>query len=450
MDMSAPDNSEQLDASMQLLLDAYSASHVQRARLDAQDIRILAMAYAVAEQRTALSAPFRSAPTSSQEFTWNLRSAMGEFGAEIRASDQLLMNKAHHAYRVMCDFEEFWEALNAGEIDHGHTRAVVRHATSLEEDQLAEYSKLVLDYARDHTAPQTDRFASKCAARLTAAKFEEAHALEREQRRVVIEHGEQGMSTLWAYLPTVEATIIDDLLTQQARALSSSAGDDGANAAEGEGDTAEGDLHEGNVYEDTRTMDQKRADLLCDTLITATPQQILEGEAKGKPRVTASVSIVIPIMSLLDNPELDCDVATVNGMSPISGPVALDWARNAPHLLRILTDPITGHVVTVDTRMPDASLKRFLRARDVHCRFPGCRRPVERCDIDHTIAVEHGGPTSQPNLGHLCRRHHVQKHEKPWQLMQLPNGDYVWITPGGKVVTTQPEPPGPKFDPPPF
>lgn len=424
MDMSAPDNCEQLDASMQLLVDAYSASHVQRARLDAQDIRILAMAYAVAEQRTALSAPFRSAPTSSQEFTWNLRSAMGEFGAEVRASDQLLMNKAHHAYRLMCDFEEFWVALNVGEIDHGHTRAVVRHATSLEEDQLAEYSKLVLDYARDHTAPQTDRFASKCAARLTAAKFEEAHALEREQRRVVIEHGEQGMSTLWAYLPTVEATIIDDLLTQQARALD---GDD-----------------------DARTMDQKRTDLLCDTLITATPQQILEGEAKGKPRVTASVSIVIPIMSLLDNPELDCDVATVNGMSPISGPVALDWARNAPHLLRILTDPITGHVVTVDTRMPDASLKRFLRARDVHCRFPGCRRPVERCDIDHTIAVEHGGPTSQPNLGHLCRRHHVQKHEKPWQLTQLPNGDYVWITPGRKVVTTKPEPPGPKFDPPPF
>ncbi|WP_282824987.1 HNH endonuclease signature motif containing protein [Gulosibacter sediminis] len=424
MDMSAPDNSEQLDASMQLLLDAYSASHVQRARLDAQDIRILSMAYAVAEQRTAMSAPFRSAPTSSQEFTWNLRSAMGEFGAEIRASDQLLMNKAHHAYRLMCDFEEFWEALNAGEIDHGHTRAVVRHATSLEEDQLAEYSKLVLDYARDHTAPQTDRFASKCAARLTAAKFEEAHALEREERRVVIEHGEQGMSTLWAYLPTVEATIIDDLLTQQARALD---GDD-----------------------DERTMDQKRADLLCDTLITATPQQILEGEAKGKPRVTASVSIVIPIMSLLDNPELGCDVATVNGMSPVSGRVALDWARNAPHLQRILTDPISGHVVTVDTRMPDASLKRFLRARDVHCRFPGCRRPAERCDIDHTIAVEHGGPTSQQNLGHLCRRHHVQKHEKPWQLTQLPNGDYVWITPGGKVVATKPEPPGPKFDPPPF
>ncbi|WP_282851754.1 HNH endonuclease signature motif containing protein [Gulosibacter sediminis] len=424
MDMSAPDNSEQLDASMQLLLDAYSASHVQRARLDAQDIRILAMAYAVAEQRTAMSAPFRSVPTSSQEFTWNLRSAMGEFGAEIRASDQLLMNKAHHAYRLMCDFEEFWEALNAGEIDHGHTRAVVRHATSLEEDQLAEYSKLVLDYARDHTAPQTDRFASKCAARLTAAKFEEAHALEREERRVVIEHGEQGMSTLWAYLPTVEATIIDDLLTQQARALD---GDD-----------------------DERTMDQKRADLLCDTLITATPQQILEGEAKGEPRVTASVSIVIPIMSLLDNPELGCDVATVNGMSPVSGRVALDWARNAPHLQRILTDPISGHVVTVDTRMPDASLKRFLRARDVHCRFPGCRRPAERCDIDHTIAVEHGGPTSQQNLGHLCRRHHVQKHEKPWQLTQLPNGDYVWITPGGKVVATKPEPPGPKFDPPPF
>lgn len=424
MTITAPADTDQLDASMRLLRDAFTESHAAKALLEAQQIRLLAMVYAVAERRTELGDPSRST-VSPQEFAWNLRSAMGELGVEVRVSDQALANRAHHASRVMNDFEEFWGALRAGKIAYEHTRAVVRHASTLDEEQLAEYSRLVLEYAREHTAPQTDRFASKCAARLTAAQFDAAHERERAQRRVVIEHGEQGMSTVWAYVPTLEATIIDDLLTVQARALD----DDG------------------------RTVDQKRADLLCDTLITATPQQILESETRGAARVTATVSVVIPIMALLGNPELGCDVATVNGMSPMSGSLALDWAARAPHLQRILTHPITGHVVTVDARMPDAALKRYLRARDVTCRFPGCRRPAERCDIDHTIAHEHGGPTSQGNLGHVCRRHHVQKHQRPWEARQLPGGIYEWRTPGGKVVRTSPEPPGQTFepvDPPPF
>jgi hypothetical protein len=38
--------------------------------------------------------------------------------------------------------------------------------------------------------------------------------------------------------------------------------------------------------------------------------------------------------------------------------------------------------------------RRFLRARDQHCRFPGCRRPAIRSEIDHTVDAALGGPTA--------------------------------------------------------
>ncbi|MFB1299650.1 HNH endonuclease signature motif containing protein, partial [Mycobacterium sp. pW049] len=33
---------------------------------------------------------------------------------------------------------------------------------------------------------------------------------------------------------------------------------------------------------------------------------------------------------------------------------------------------------------PSAALQRFVHARDITCRFPGCNRPATHADIDHT------------------------------------------------------------------
>jgi hypothetical protein len=100
--------------------------------------------------------------------------------------------------------------------------------------------------------------------------------------------------------------------------------------------------------------------------------------------------------------------------------------------------------------------------RDEHCRFPGCRIPTRRCDIDHTIAAEHDGPTELTNLAHLCRRHHTLKHHSAWRVRQTPDGVLHWTSPTGRsypdlpartltfTSATEPPPepdPGP---PPPF
>ncbi len=48
---------------------------------------------------------------------------------------------------------------------------------------------------------------------------------------------------------------------------------------------------------------------------------------------------------------------------------------------------------------PPPVLRDLVAARDLTCRFPTCRRPAWRGDLDHTIAWEHGGRTCRCNLG---------------------------------------------------
>jgi len=85
---------------------------------------------------------------------------------------------------------------------------------------------------------------------------------------------------------------------------------------------------------------------------------------------------------------------------------------------------------------PSAALARFIRARDMTCRFPGCDNPTT--DIDHTIAWP-VGPTHPTNLALLCRKHHLVKTFWPgWQQRQHPDGTIDWTTPTGHTHTTHP------------
>ncbi|MEO7147750.1 MAG: HNH endonuclease signature motif containing protein, partial [Terrimesophilobacter sp.] len=71
-------------------------------------------------------------------------------------------------------------------------------------------------------------------------------------------------------------------------------------------------------------------------------------------------------------------------------------------------------------------------------------RNTRHCDIDHTLAWEHGGTTTPENLAHLCRWHHTLKHHGGWTVKQTSPGTLEWTSPHGNLITTQP-PPGPHF-----
>ncbi len=96
---------------------------------------------------------------------------------------------------------------------------------------------------------------------------------------------------------------------------------------------------------------------------------------------------------------------------------------------------------------PSTALERWVRCRDVTCRFPGCDRPAPICDVDHTIAFNHadpgaGGQTVPWNLACYCREHHRLKTFHGgvggWRDQQLPDGTIVWTSPTGRIYRTTP------------
>jgi hypothetical protein len=86
---------------------------------------------------------------------------------------------------------------------------------------------------------------------------------------------------------------------------------------------------------------------------------------------------------------------------------------------------------------PPAAMRLLIEQRDARCRYPGCRNPARRADIDHTHPYDKGGPTCPCNLAVLCRRHHKLKQTKGWKLIHLWPGVLLWITPTGhwRIIT---------------
>jgi hypothetical protein len=81
-------------------------------------------------------------------------------------------------------------------------------------------------------------------------------------------------------------------------------------------------------------------------------------------------------------------------------------------------------------RVP-AGMRRLIEDRDKRCCFPACRRPVKRCDADHSLPFQSGGPTCPCNIAMLCRYHHRMKQSPQWRIVHLWPGVILWITPTG-------------------
>ena len=84
---------------------------------------------------------------------------------------------------------------------------------------------------------------------------------------------------------------------------------------------------------------------------------------------------------------------------------------------------------------PSAALRRMVCARDLTCRFTGCDRPAEYCDVDHTVPYADSRLTHPGNTKTLCRKHHLLKTfwvgRGGWTDRQNPDGTIMWTSPSG-------------------
>jgi hypothetical protein len=86
---------------------------------------------------------------------------------------------------------------------------------------------------------------------------------------------------------------------------------------------------------------------------------------------------------------------------------------------------------------PSAITREFVRWRDVTCRWPGCDRPVAKCDVDHTVPYP-GGLTHASDLKHYCGIHHLIKtFHRGWAEQQKPDGTIILTAPSGHTYVSQ-------------
>ncbi len=164
-----------------------------------------------------------------------------------------------------------------------------------------------------------------------------------------------------------------------------------------------------------------------------------EPDAEG-PRVRADIDVVITLDALLrQQGSAAPDIAILRGADgeeclPVEAVRDLFADGHEVTLRRLVTDPLTGHLLDVSPRryVPSQRLREFIINRDLRCRWLGCNARAATADLDHAKAFEEGGSSTRANLGSLCRRHHLLKTHAGYQLDESnPDGACSFTTPSG-------------------
>jgi hypothetical protein len=120
-----------------------------------------------------------------------------------------------------------------------------------------------------------------------------------------------------------------------------------------------------------------------------------------------------------------------------TGPAAA-WIAGLP--IEWLNTGTCDHSRQTAGYQPGKLLGHLITIRNPTCTAPGCRRPAQRCDLDHVIPYHLGGRTCECNLHPLCRRHHRCKGTPGWHLHMPEPGILTWQLPHGRTYTTTAEP----------
>lgn len=455
------------------LLDAWVEKRRQIAALEAQASSLLAERMRLGDADGDEHPHHRDAIRRSMIAEYSAAGRMTQGSADYAFTDAAFLDGCHPGVR---------EAFRQGAISAAHVREIVRAAGVVREavnngtadaDVLPLYDTVAVIVAETESPARTRAHLRELAAVLAGATTVERHERAKSERTVTMRPAGDGLAVLTIVLPEHLAVAIMDRLTQLARAVIEHRSDhepalepvdDGENpiypediayddpsrddrAIFGDGTFTTDPMRDPltdptnspdveHIPADDRTIDHVRTDLLIDLLLASDPSA---ANGCGLDNIVARIQVTIAATTLAG-----CDdrPAQLDGHGPVHPDIVRDLAGRNGGWSRLFLDP-TGMVVETDNYSPTESMRRFLRARDQHCRFPGCRMPVHRCQIDHTFDHAKGGKTEIRNLGHLCARHHALKHPDVvdthrWIAQQLPDGTIEWFSPLGRTYRDTP------------
>ena len=308
-------------------------------------------------------------------------------------------------------------ALASGEISPAHATVIARETASAIRDGLPpfaiyEIETKALAHAEFHTPAQVANKVRTVLATIAPATFENVVSKARDARRVSCYRENDGMSTVVAILPAQDAQIVMKAI--EAFILRSERSEEKVSLVVAD-------------QKDSRNADMKRADALTEMAAQSLAAMSEDLLLHRRP-ITVNVTIDLPtLLGLAENP------GQLAGYGAIPASVARTLASDGKWR-RFITDPQSGALLDYgrETYTPPQELVDFLIARDRTCRFPGCRQPAHRSDLDHAQSWESGGETNVQNLGALCRRHHRMKTHGGWSVISNGDGSCDWKSPAGK------------------
>jgi hypothetical protein len=412
-----------------------------------------------------------------------------EIAAALRLSPATAQAKMDTARILVNQLPATCAALASGEISVAHATVIARESAPLlrggiDREVIAQIEKSAIANAEFHTPAQVANKIRTAVSRALPTECEESFARAHELRKVSCYPERDGMATVIALLsaPDAQSVLIaierhlqrkdrealqssssrNSIATQNSTSSQTSAttqnssvttqnslsrGTDLANSAEipnpwrVDNRRADAFVEIINEFLTSDVLDQTATDQTATdqtaTDQTATDQTDLTNRNLSKQKqiknlgrkpVTINVTIDLPtLLNMAENP------GQLSGYGPIPASLARELAADG-NWKRFITDPTSGELLDIGRKSyrPSQHLVDFLIARDRTCRFPGCRYPAHRSDIDHVTPWDDGGKTTPENLGSLCRRHHRLKTHGGWKVTSARDGSCEWISPNGK------------------
>ncbi len=342
-------------------------------------------------------------------------------------------------WRVMLD------GMLAGTVTIEHVRAIGRQLRNLpgygsadpvEHAEYATHCATILAKVVPFAATHTPGEAGK-KTRVLVTAIDPVGARKRRRKAAEQDHGvflnpvEPGTSEIRAVMPTAHAEAVMQAVNTLAK-------------------DARFEVADGCI-----TAGQRRVAALV-ALMLGDPGSV--GQVTGPVReakLSVHVNVLVPLETIVGCSEQGGRIGNTPCTADEITDLIAQAALESSTIRRLVTDS-AGCILDAGRRHYLASdLQKFvLRLRDQHCRFPGCNRPAERCEIDHAHPYDAGGHTDTCNLGPLCKFHHEMKTAGYWHITaSARDGSCTWRSPLGRIYEHEPPdlvPPGPPHDPPPF
>jgi hypothetical protein len=329
----------------------------------------------------------------------------GEIQAALCWTRRMAERRLDFAATMVSDYPQVWEMLHAGLIDLARARVIVDQTCHLEPEVRDKVVGVALERAPIQTTGLLAARIRRLAIWVAPDNAREKYRQGLEERRVVSDANPDGTANLSGLQLSPADT---QAVMRKINRLS----------------------HQIKATGDPRSIDQIRADIFLD---------LLKGRDQQTGASQAVVDIQVELTTLL---QLDDRPGELPGWGPVIADITRQVVDEQHEAEWRYTITDQNGVVSSGTtrRRPGAGLKRLAQAKAPVCVFPGCRIPSLDCDLDHNQPWTDHGPTTEENLGPLCRHHHVIRHHG-WTIIQTQPGSYQLTSPLGHTYTSQPRAP---------